>query len=161
MSAPAPRRLLHTMLRVGDLQRTVDFYTRFFDMKLLRVKDFPDEEYTLAFLGHGPETTSTVIELTYNYGVTKYETGRAYGHVCFAVPDVAADVKRLRDAGVEIMYESDDGFMAFVRDPDGYEVELLNGERFNAWCVEDYAEQKNPTVPPPKPSKPAEEKPAE
>jgi lactoylglutathione lyase len=138
MASQPPRRMLHTMLRVGNLTRSVEFYTRYFDLKVLRVKDFPEDEFSLVFLGHGSEISTTVIELTYNYGKTKYEHGGAYGHICFAVPDVKEDLARMRDAGVEVTYESDDGFMGFVKDPDGYEIEVLHSARFDAQVESDY-----------------------
>ena len=135
----APKRLLHTMLRVGNLERSISFYTKFFGMKLLRTKDFPEDEFSLAFLGYGSEENNTVIELTYNYGKTTYDHGGAYGHVCFAVPDVHAECAAFRAAGFEVDYESDDGYMGFVVDPDGYRVELLHSERFDADVRADYA----------------------
>ncbi len=138
-------RLLHTMLRVGDLKRSVDFYTKALGMKFLRTCDFPEETYTLVFLGFGPETETAVIELTYNYGVTKYEHGGAYGHICIGVPDVKAAVETLKAFGAEITYESDDGFMAFTKDPDGYQIELLNEGMMMDQARADYQkEQKLP-----------------
>jgi lactoylglutathione lyase len=134
----AERRLLHTMLRVGDLKRSIAFYTKYFELKVLRTKDFPEDEYTLVFLGYGSEVNHTVVELTYNYGKTKYEHGGAFGHLCFSVPDVAADLTRLREGGFEVTYESDDGFMGFTVDPDGYQIELLHQKRFDKSAEEDY-----------------------
>lgn len=98
-------------------------------MKLLRTWDNPEEKFTLVFLGYGPEESNTVLELTYNYGQEKYEHGGAYGHICIGVDDVDAEVAKMREAGVPIDYHSDDGFMAFVVDPDGYYIELLNEKR--------------------------------
>lgn len=134
-------RLLHTMLRVGNLERSIQFYTTHLGLKLLRTWDNPAEEFTLAFLGYGTEAESTVIELTYNYGKDKYEHGGAYGHICIGVEDVDADVTRLRAAGVEIDYHSDDGFMAFIVDPDGYYIELLNENRMVSKALKDMKEQ--------------------
>lgn len=123
-------RYLHTMLRVGDLERSVQFYTRMFGMKELRRNDVPDGKYTLVFLGFGPEATQTVLELTYNYGVESYEMGTAFGHLAFAVPDIYADCERLRAAGVKITREPGPvkfgtTLIAFVEDPDGYKIELI------------------------------------
>lgn len=118
--------MLHTMLRVGDLQRSIDFYTKVLHMRLLRTWDNPAEEFTLAFLGYATEAESTVLELTYNYGKDKYEHGGAYGHICIGVDDVDAEVARCKELGVTIDYHSDDHFMAFIVDPDGYYIELLN-----------------------------------
>lgn len=123
-------RYLHTMLRVGDLERSVKFYTELFGMKELRRNDVPDGKYTLAFLGYGDESTHTVLELTYNYGVEKYELGTAFGHLAVGVPDVAATVEGLRHAGARITREPGPvkfgkTIIAFVEDPDGYKVELI------------------------------------
>ena len=123
-------RILHTMLRVGDLQRSIDFYTHVLGMRLLRTSDNPQYQYTLAFLGFGSNPEHAEIELTYNYGVNQYEMGTAYGHLAIAVPDAAAAVARLRAAGGNIQRE--DGpvkggttVIAFVQDPDGYKIELI------------------------------------
>jgi lactoylglutathione lyase len=123
-------RFLHTMLRVGDLQRSVDFYTKLLGMKELRRRDVPDGKYTLAFVGYGDEESSSVIELTYNYGVTSYETGTAFGHLAIGVPDVAATCETLRKAGAKITREPGPvkfgtTIIAFVEDPDGYKIELV------------------------------------
>ena len=123
-------RMLHTMLRVGDLDRSVKFYTEVLGMKLLRTTDRPDQKYSLAFVGYDDETRTAVIELTYNYGVDKYDLGNAYGHVALAVPDAAkacAEVKRrggkvTRDAGP---VKGGTTVIAFVEDPDGYKIELI------------------------------------
>ena len=125
-------RFLHTMLRVGNLERSIQFYTTHLGMKLLRTWDNPEEKFTLVFLGFGTEENTTVLELTYNYGQEKYEHGGAYGHICIGVDDVDKEVARMREAGVPIDYHSDDGFMAFVVDPDGYYIELLNEKRMVA-----------------------------
>lgn len=133
--------MLHTMLRVGDLKKTIAFYTEFLGMKLLRTADFPEDKFTLAFLGYGSERAHTCIELTYNYGVTEYEapSGKAYGHVAIGVEDVTAMVAKMRAGGVEVTYEDDTGFMAFVKDPNGFEIELLHQERMLKDAEEQYA----------------------
>ncbi|MDJ0738324.1 MAG: lactoylglutathione lyase [Gammaproteobacteria bacterium] len=123
-------RILHTMLRTGDLQRSIDFYTGLLGMQLLRQKDYPDGEFTLAFLGYGNESENTVIELTYNWGVDSYDMGDAYGHIALEVDDVyqaAADIKArggkiLREAGP---MNAGTTIIAFVEDPDGYPIELI------------------------------------
>jgi lactoylglutathione lyase len=123
-------RFLHTMLRVGDLQRSVDFYTRQLGMKELRRRDVPDGKYTLAFVGYGDEDSATVLELTYNYGVERYEHGGAFGHLAIGVPDVAAACEKLRAAGTKITREPGPvkfgtTVIAFIEDPDGYKIELI------------------------------------
>ena len=123
-------RILHTMLRVGDLQRSIDFYTHVLGMRLLRTSDNPQYQYTLAFLGFGSNPEHAEIELTYNYGVSHYEMGTAYGHLAIAVPDAAAAVARIREAGGIILREAGPvkggtTVIAFVQDPDGYKVELI------------------------------------
>jgi len=123
-------RFLHTMLRVGDLQRSIDFYTRLLGMRELRRRDVPDGKYTLAFVGYGDEDSSSVIELTYNYGVDHYEQGTAFGHLAIGVPDVAATCTGLRAAGAKITREPGpvkfgSTIIAFVEDPDGYKIELV------------------------------------
>ena len=123
-------RFLHTMLRVGDLQRSVDFYTKQLGMKELRRRDVPDGKYTLAFVGYGDEDSATVLELTYNYGVERYEHGGAFGHLAVGVPDVAAACEKLRAAGTKITREPGPvkfgtTIIAFIEDPDGYKIELI------------------------------------
>jgi lactoylglutathione lyase len=123
-------RILHTMLRVGDLERSLDFYTRVLGMKLLRRKDYPDGKFTLAFVGYGEESDTAVIELTHNWGVEKYELGTAYGHIALGVDDVYATVERIRAAGGKVVREPGpmkhgSTVLAFVEDPDGYRIELL------------------------------------
>ena len=123
-------RMLHTMLRVGDLQRSIDFYTQILGMTLLRTRDNPEFRYTLAFVGYADESEQAVIELTYNYGVSTYELGTAYGHIALAVPDVAAACERIRAAGGRISREAGPvkggtTVIAFVEDPDGYKIELI------------------------------------
>ena len=123
-------RMLHTMLRVGDLDRSVKFYTEVLGMKCLRTTDRPDQKYSLAFVGYDDEEKTAVLELTYNYGVDRYELGTAYGHVAIAVADAAkacAEVKRrggkvTREAGP---VKGGTTVIAFVEDPDGYKIELI------------------------------------
>ncbi|MFZ5697292.1 MAG: lactoylglutathione lyase [Pseudomonadota bacterium] len=123
-------RILHTMLRVGDLDRSLDFYTRVLGITLLRRKDYPAGKFTLAFVGYGDESKTAVIELTHNWGVEKYELGTAYGHVALAVDDVFAAVEKIRAAGGKVVREPGamqhgSTVLAFVEDPDGYRIELL------------------------------------
>jgi lactoylglutathione lyase len=123
-------RMLHTMLRVGDLDRSVKFYTEVLGMRCLRTTDRPDQKYSLAFVGYDDEEKTAVLELTYNYGVDQYELGTAFGHVAIAVDDAAkacAEVKRrggkvTREAGP---VKGGTTVIAFVEDPDGYKVELI------------------------------------
>lgn len=125
-------QLLHTMLRVGDMQRSIDFYTKMFDMELLRETDRPDQKYRLAFVGFngGNKNGETELELTYNYGVDDYDLGSAYGHIALGVDDVAATCERIRAAGGNITREAGpvkggSTVIAFVEDPDGYKIELI------------------------------------
>ena len=123
-------RILHTMLRVGDLKRSVDFYTGVLGMKLLRTTDRPEQKYTLAFVGYGDESDSAVLELTYNYGVDRYDLGTAYGHVAIEVPDAAAACAAVRAKGGGVTREAGpvkggSTVIAFVQDPDGYKIELI------------------------------------
>ncbi|MEH3086418.1 MAG: lactoylglutathione lyase [Xylophilus ampelinus] len=123
-------RLLHTMLRVGDLQRSIDFYTQVLGMRLLRTTDRPEQKYTLAFVGYGTNPDHAEIELTYNYGVDAYDLGKGYGHIALGVPDVAASCEAIRAAGGAITREAGPvkggtTVIAFVRDPDGYLIELI------------------------------------
>jgi lactoylglutathione lyase len=123
-------RLLHTMLRVGDLDRSVRFYTETLGMKLLRTTDRPEQKYKLAFVGYDDERRAAVLELTYNYGVDKYDLGSAFGHVAIAVPDVKAACERVRGAGGKVTREAGPvkggtSVIAFVEDPDGYKIEFI------------------------------------
>ena len=123
-------RILHTMLRVGDMQRAVDFYTRVMGMKLLRTTDRPDQKYSLAFVGYDSNPDQAEIELTYNYGVDQYEMGGAYGHIALGVDDIYATCERIRAAGGNITREpgpvkGGDTLIAFITDPDGYKIELI------------------------------------
>ena len=127
-------RLLHTMLRVGDLQRAIDFYTRVLGMRLLRTTDRPDQKYTLAFVGYGTNPDHAELELTYNYGVPKYELGNAFGHLAIAVEDAAAACERIRSSGGTVTREAGPvkggtTVIAFVQDPDGYKIELIESRR--------------------------------
>ncbi|EOP9773260.1 lactoylglutathione lyase [Escherichia coli] len=123
-------RLLHTMLRVGDLQRSIDFYTKVLGMKLLRTSENPEYKYSLAFVGYGPETEEAVIELTYNWGVDKYELGTAYGHIALSVDNAAEGCEKIRQNGGNVTREAGPvkggtTVIAFVEDPDGYKIELI------------------------------------
>ena len=123
-------RILHTMLRVGDLERSIDFYTNVLGMRLLRKTDRPDQKYTLAFVGYGDERAHAVLELTYNYGVSTYDIGAGYGHVAIAVPDAAAACAAVRAKGGKVTREAGPvkggtSVIAFVQDPDGYKIELI------------------------------------
>ncbi|HET9670984.1 MAG TPA: lactoylglutathione lyase [Casimicrobiaceae bacterium] len=123
-------RILHTMLRVGDLERSIDFYTNVLGMKLLRKTDRPDQRYTLAFVGYGDEREHAVLELTYNYGVDRYDLGDAYGHIAVAVPDAKAACDAVRTKGGNVTREAGPvkggtTVIAFVQDPDGYKIELI------------------------------------
>lgn len=121
---------LHTMLRVGDLERSIHFYTTFLGMKELRRTDVPDGKFTLVFIGYGDEASHTVLELTYNWGVEQYDIGTAFGHLALGVPDIYAACERLRAAGVKIVREPGPvkfgtTVIAFIEDPDGYKIELI------------------------------------
>ncbi len=123
-------RFLHTMLRVGDLQRSIDFYTRVMGMRLLRTTERPEQKYSLAFVGYGANPEQAELELTYNHGVTEYELGTAYGHIALGVEDVYATCERIRAGGGAITREpgpvkGGTTVIAFVTDPDGYKVELI------------------------------------
>ena len=123
-------RLLHTMLRVGDLSRSLAFYTQVLDMRLLRQKDYPEGRFTLAFVGYGEEYDSTVLELTHNWDTSSYDLGAGYGHIAIGVDDVYAACEKIRAAGGKIVREPGpmkhgSTILAFVEDPDGYRIELL------------------------------------
>ena len=123
-------RILHTMLRVGNLQRSIDFYTQVLGMRLIRQSENPAYQYTLAFLGYGTNPEHAEIELTYNWGVEQYEMGTAFGHIALGVPDVYAACERIRAAGGAITREpgpvkGGTSVIAFVTDPDGYKIELI------------------------------------
>lgn len=123
-------RMLHTMLRVGDLQRSIEFYTTMMGMTLLRTTDRPEQKYSLAFVGYGSNPEHAEIELTYNYGVDQYELGSAFGHIAIAVADAAATCARIKAAGGMVTREAGpvkggSTVIAFVQDPDGYKIELI------------------------------------
>lgn len=124
-------KYLHTMLRVGDLDKSVKFYTELLGMKLLRKRDFPDGKFTLAFLGYGSETDNTVLELTHNWETEGYDLGNGYGHIAIGVEDVYATCDDIRARGGKVVREPGPMMhgttvLAFVEDPDGYKVELLS-----------------------------------
>jgi lactoylglutathione lyase len=123
-------RLLHTMLRVGDLQRSIDFYTKVLGMKLLRTSENPEYKYTLAFVGYGNNPDHAELELTYNWGVDKYDMGSAYGHIAISADDIYKTCGQVRAAGGNITREpgpvkGGTTVIAFITDPDGYKVELI------------------------------------
>ncbi|HEV7618172.1 MAG TPA: lactoylglutathione lyase [Burkholderiaceae bacterium] len=123
-------RILHTMLRVGNLQRSIDFYTKVLGMKLLRTTENPEYKYTLAFVGYGTNPDHAELELTYNYGVDKYEMGTAYGHIAIGVEDAYKACDAVKAAGGNVTREAGPvkggtTVIAFVQDPDGYKVELI------------------------------------
>ena len=123
-------RILHTMLRVGDLDRSINFYTRVMGMRLIRRKDYPDGDFTIAFLGYGDEQENAVLELTYNWGQDSYDMGTAYGHIAIEVDDVYQATERAQDMGAKILREAGPmnagtTILSFLEDPDGYPIELL------------------------------------
>ena len=123
-------RLLHTMLRVGNLQRSIDFYTQVLGMQLLRMSENAEYKYTLAFVGYGSNPDHAELELTYNHGVDSYELGTAYGHIALAVPDAYAACEKIKAAGGQVTREAGPvkggtTVIAFVTDPDGYKIELI------------------------------------
>ncbi len=126
----ASMRLLHTMLRVGDLERSITFYTDVLGMRLLRRKDYPGGRFTLAFLGYGEESDTTVLELTHNWDTSSYEIGSGYGHIAIGVQDIVAVCDQMRAKGGRVVREpgpmkNGTTVIAFVEDPDGYKVELI------------------------------------
>ncbi len=125
-------RLLHTMLRVGDLEKSIAFYRDVLGMQLLRRNDYPEGKFTLAFLGYGEEAENTVLELTHNWDTEHYDLGDGYGHIAIGVDDVYAACERIRASGGKVVREPGpmkhgSTVLAFVEDPDGYKVELLSG----------------------------------
>ncbi|MEO0036627.1 MAG: glyoxalase Ni-dependent [Pseudomonadota bacterium] len=123
-------RLLHTMIRVGDLDRSIDFYTRLLGMKLLRRTDYPEGRFTLAFVGYGAESDHTVVELTHNWDTPSYDLGTGFGHLALAVPDIHAACAALAEAGAKLVrapapMKHGSTVIAFVEDPDGYRIELI------------------------------------
>ena len=125
-------RMMHTMLRVTDLDRSKNFYINILGMTLLREREFPDAEFTLAFFGYGDEKDNTVLELTWNWNTDSYDHGNAYGHIAIGVDDVYKACDKIREAGGSIVREAgpmkgSSTVLAFVEDPDGYKIELLQG----------------------------------
>jgi len=125
-------RLLHTMLRVGDLSRSIRFYTEILGMQLLRQQEYPGGKFTLAFLGYGDEASNTVLELTYNWGVESYDLGSGYGHIAIGVDDIYRATNAIRAQGGKIIRDAGPmnagtTLIAFVEDPDGYPIELIGG----------------------------------
>ena len=123
-------RLLHTMLRVGNLERSIKFYTEMLGMSLLRQSDNSEYQYTLAFIGYGDESQHTVLELTYNWGVESYDMGKAYGHIAIGVDDIYGLCAKLEQQGADVYRKpgpvlGGSTVIAFVRDPDGYAIELI------------------------------------
>lgn len=123
-------RILHTMLRVTDLEKSIDFYTNIFGMDLLRKKDFPDGKFTLAFIGYGSESENTVLELTHNWETDAYDLGNAYGHIAIAVDDAYAACAEITAKGGNVVrpagpMQHGGTVIAFVKDPDGYMIELI------------------------------------
>jgi len=127
-------RILHTMIRVGDLEKSVSFYTEVLGMKLLRKKDYEEGKFTLAFLGFGDESEHSAIELTHNWDTSSYEMGSAFGHIAIEVEDVYAACEKIRERGGEVTrpagpMKHGKSILAFVKDPDGYMIELLEPKR--------------------------------
>ena len=127
-------RVFHTMIRVGDLLRSIDFYTKIMDMKLLRTSENPEYQYSLAFVGYDDESTASVIELTYNWGTKEYDHGNAFGHIAIGVDDVAETCQRIKMAGGKVTREAGPvkggkTIIAFVEDPDGYKIELIQNSQ--------------------------------
>ncbi len=125
-------RFLHTMIRVGDLQRSIDFYTNCLGLTLLRKKDYPGGKFTLAFLAYGPESTHPAIELTHNWDTDEYELGTGFGHLAIGVEDIYATCEDIRSKGGAVVREPGPmkhgtTVLAFVTDPDGYKIELIQG----------------------------------
>lgn len=123
-------RILHTMIRVGDLERSIAFYTEVLGMKLLRRKDYPEGRFTLAFVGYGPESEQAAIELTYNWDTDRYDPGDGFGHIAIEVPDAYAACDEIRKRGGKVVREAGPmkhgtTVIAFVEDPDGYKIELI------------------------------------
>ncbi len=123
-------RLLHTMIRVGDLERSLKFYTEVLGMRLLRKHDYPDGRFTLAFVGYGPESETAVIELTHNWDTASYDLGNGFGHIAISVNDAAAACDNIRRRGGNVVREAGPmkhgtTVIAFVEDPDGYRIELI------------------------------------
>lgn len=126
-------RLLHTMLRVGDLERSLSFYTEVLGMELLRRKDYPDGKFTLAFVGYQPESEGAVLELTHNWETSSYDLGNAYGHIALEVDDAYVACEKIKQRGGDVVREAGpmkhgQTIIAFVKDPDGYMIELIQAD---------------------------------
>ncbi len=126
-------RMLHTMLRVGDLEKSIAFYTEILGMEELRRNEYPEGKFTLVFVGYGEETNNAVLELTYNWGVASYEIGTAFGHIAIGVPDVYEACEKMKQAGGKIIRDAGPmnagkTIIAFLEDPDGYQIELIGRE---------------------------------
>lgn len=129
-------RILHTMLRVGDLDQSIDFYTRVLGMQLLRRKDYPDGRFTLAFVGYQPESEGAVLELTHNWDTPRYELGEGYGHIALEVEDAYAACDKVKELGGKVVREAGpmkhgNTVIAFVEDPDGYKIEFIQASGRN------------------------------
>lgn len=129
-------RILHTMIRVGDLEKSLHFYTEILQMQLLRKNDYPEGRFTLAFVGYGEESENTVLELTYNWDTHSYDLGNGFGHIAIEVDDVYDAVEKIRAKGGKVIREAGPmkhghTILAFVEDPDGYKIELLSPARHN------------------------------
>ncbi|MEE9395889.1 MAG: lactoylglutathione lyase [Methylococcales bacterium] len=129
-------RLLHTMIRVGDLERSKLFYSEMLGMQLLRQNDYPDGRFTLAFIGYGDEESNSVIELTHNWDIKSYDLGDGYGHIAIEVEDVYEATHRIKEKGGKVIREAGpmmhgNSVLAFVEDPDGYKIELLSPDRLD------------------------------
>jgi len=129
-------RILHTMLRVGDLDRSIDFYTRVLGMQLLRRKDYPDGRFTLAFVGYQPESEGPALELTHNWDTSSYELGEGYGHIALEVDDAYAACDKVKELGGKVVREAGpmkhgSTVIAFVEDPDGYKIEFIQASGRN------------------------------
>ena len=127
-------RILHTMLRVGDLQRSVDFYTKVLGMKLVRTSENPEYKYSLAFVGYTSESDGATIELTYNWGTDSYDLGTAFGHIAIGVENVAETCEKIKQSGAKVTREAGPvkggtTIIAFVEDPDGYKIELIQNSQ--------------------------------
>jgi len=124
-------RILHTMIRVGNLERSIEFYTSVLGMDLLRQKDYPEGKFTLAFLGYSPESEDAVLELTYNWGQDSYDIGSGFGHIAINVDDVYEAIENAKQKNANIIRDAGPmnagtTIVAFIKDPDGYEIELLS-----------------------------------
>ncbi|MGF1485644.1 MAG: lactoylglutathione lyase [Prochloraceae cyanobacterium] len=135
-------RVLHTMLRVGNLEESLKFYCEVLGMKLIRKKDYPGGEFTLAFVGYGDESENAVIELTYNWGTDKYDLGNGYGHIALGVDDIYSTCEKIKEQGGNVVREPGpmkhgSTVIAFVQDPDGYKIELIQTKDRNSEAKEE------------------------